>query len=106
MQSTRDFHFNVYNIFSSLVFARAVSPISKHKTFHDILPSLFKTVDFSYDQLLDAVELIGSEEVHYSYKSCIEEYEYSYTDDSGKTIKKEVKEKRVITFNPKLQKIN
>lgn len=61
MQSTRDFHFNVYNIFSSLVFARAVSPLSKHKTFHDILPSLFKPVDFSYDQLLDAVEFIGSE---------------------------------------------
>ena len=46
----------------------------------------------------------NSGEVHYSYKSCIEEYEYSYTDDSGKTIKKKVKEKRVITFNPKLQK--
>lgn len=45
-----------------------------------------------------------SGEIHYSYKSCIEEYEYSYTDDSGKTIKKKVKEKRVITFNPKLQK--
>ena len=47
-----------------------------------------------------------SGEIHYSYKSCIEEYEYSYTDDSGKTIKKKVKEKRVITFNPKLQKSN
>lgn len=259
MQSTRDFHFNAYDIFSSLVFARAVSPLSKHKTFHDILPSLFKPVDFSYDQLLDAVEFIGSEyekfveiftvatrenfgietkhtyfdctnfyfeidkenrfqrkgpskegrhdpivglgllldsnmipigmkmypgnesekpvlrktiqdlkkqnniggrtiqiadkglncarnileaidhcdgyifsksvkqlsetertwvllendytpvydgsgEIHYSYKSCVEEFEYSYTDDSGKKVKRKVKEKRVVTFNPKLQK--
>ena len=61
MQSTRDFHFNVYNIFSSLVFARAVSPLSKHKTFHDILPSLFKPVDFSYDQVVYAVVLFGSD---------------------------------------------
>ena len=40
MQSTRSFHFNVFDIFSSLVFARAVAPLSKHKTFHDILPRL------------------------------------------------------------------
>lgn len=61
MQSPRHFHFNVFDIFSSLVFARAVAPLSKYKTFHDILPSLFKPVNFSYDQLLDAVEFVGSE---------------------------------------------
>src|SRR5699024_11939199 len=38
------------------------------------------------------------------YKSCVEEFEYSYTDDSGKKVKRKVKEKRVVTFNPKLQK--
>jgi hypothetical protein len=61
MQSHRHFHFNVFDIFSSLVFARAVAPLSKYKTFHDVLPSIFKEVDFSYDQLLDAVEFIGGE---------------------------------------------
>lgn len=259
MQSTRRFHFRTYDIFSSLVYARAVAPLSKHRTFHDILPSLFKSVDFSYDQLLDAIEFLGSEyekfveiftvatkenfgiytehtffdctnfyfeidkenefqrkgpskegrhdpivglgllldsdmipigmkmypgnesekpvlrntiqdlkrqnniqgrtiqiadkglncarniieatdhcdgyifsksvkqlpeterawvildegytavysnsgEIQYSFKSCIEEYEYSYVDDTGKAVKKKVKEKRVVTFNPKLQK--
>lgn len=259
MQSARRFHFHVYDIFASLVYARAVAPLSKHRTFHDILPSLFKPVDFSYDQLLDAVEFIGSEyekfveiftvatrenfgidtwhtffdctnfyfeidkendfqrkgpskesrhdpivglgllldsnmipigmkmypgnesekpilrktiqdlkrqnnisgrtiqiadkglncarniieatdncdgyifsksvkqlpeaertwvfleegytsvynesgEIQYRFKSCIEEFEYIYKDDTGKTIKKKVKEKRVVTFNPKLRK--
>lgn len=47
--------------FSSLVFARAVAPCSKYKTFHDVLPSLFKEMNYSYDQLLDAVEFVGSE---------------------------------------------
>lgn len=61
MQSTRDFRFKVFDIFSSLVFARAVAPASKYKTFHDVLPSLFKEMNFSYDQLLEAVEFIGSE---------------------------------------------
>lgn len=61
MQSTTNFHFNIFDVFSFLVFARAVAPLSKHKTFHDVLPSLLKTVDFSYDQLLEAVEFIGNE---------------------------------------------
>lgn len=61
MQSTRRFHFSVFDVFSSLVFARAVAPLSKYRTFHDILPSIFKNIDFSYDQLLDAVEFLGSE---------------------------------------------
>ena len=61
MQSTRRFHFNVFDVFSSLVFARAVFPASKYRTFHDILPSLLKSSPFSYDQLLAALEFMGSE---------------------------------------------
>lgn len=61
MQSTRSFQFNIYDVFTSLVFARAVFPASKHRTFHDVLPSLFKDISFSYDQMLDGIEFIGSE---------------------------------------------
>lgn len=61
MQSQRHFQFRLFDVFSSLVFSRAVFPASKHRTFHDVLPSLFKKVDFSYDQLLSAVEFLGSE---------------------------------------------
>ena len=78
MQSNRNFHFNVFDIFSSLVFARAVAPLSKYKTFHDILPSLFKTIDFSYDQLLDAVEFLGSE-----YQKFIEIFTVATQDNFG-----------------------
>ena len=61
MQSTRDFQFDVYDIVSSLVFARAVAPLSKSRTFAEILPSLYKKPSCSYDQILSAVEFIGSE---------------------------------------------
>ena len=61
MQANRNFKFSVYNIFSSLVFARAVFHCSKNKTYHDVLPCLFKDMNYSYDQLLSAVEFIGSE---------------------------------------------
>lgn len=78
MQSTRNFHFNVFDIFSSLVFARAVAPFSKYKTFHDILPSLFKKMDYSYDQLLDAVEFVGSE-----YEKFVEIFTVATRDNYG-----------------------
>lgn len=61
MQSSRSFQFSIYDVFTSLVFARAVFPASKHRTFHDVLPSLFKDISFSYDQMLDGIEFIGSE---------------------------------------------
>lgn len=60
-QSTRNFKFSVFDVFSALVFARAVEPVSKHKTFYDILPMLGKKYNFSYDQLLEGIEFIGSE---------------------------------------------
>lgn len=78
MQSTRDFHFNVFDIFSSLVFARAVSPLSKYKTFHDILPSIMKPINYSYDQLLDAVEFVGSE-----YEKFVEIFTVATQDNYG-----------------------
>lgn len=83
MQSTRDFHFNVFNIFSSLVYARAVAPLSKYKTFHDVLPSLLNQVDFSYDQLLDAVDFVGSE-----YEKFVEIFTVAAKDNYGLDTKK------------------
>lgn len=83
MQSTRNFRFNVFNIFSSLVYARAVAPLSKHKTFHDVLPSLLNQVDFSYDQLLDAVEFIGSE-----YEKFVEIFTVATKENYGIDTKK------------------
>lgn len=83
MQSTRDFHFNVFNIFSSLVYARAVAPLSKYKTFHDVLPSLLNQVDFSYDQLLDAVEFVGSE-----YEKFVEIFTVATKENYGIDTKK------------------
>src|SRR5699024_10631390 len=32
---TTDFQFDLYELLSSLIFARAVNPCSKHKTFHE-----------------------------------------------------------------------
>ena len=61
IQKGRVFRFSLYDVFTSLVYARAVAPSSKHKTFHDVLPSLYKETQCSYDQILECTEFLGSE---------------------------------------------
>ena len=59
LSSSRKFEFDVYDVFSALVYARVVAPLSKHQTFHDILPKLYVQKNFSYDQLLEGLEFMG-----------------------------------------------
>jgi len=57
---TNDFKYNLYELLSSLVYARAVNPCSKYRTFHEVLPELYESVSYSYDQLLDGLSFIGN----------------------------------------------
>lgn len=56
---THDFQFDLYELLSSLIFARAVNPCSKHRTFHEVLPNLYDKVHYSYDQLMDGLAFLG-----------------------------------------------
>lgn len=58
---TNDFGFDLYELLSSLIYARAVNPCSKYRTFHEVLPNLFENVSYSYDQLLDGLSFIGND---------------------------------------------
>ena len=55
------FEYDLYELLSSLVFARLVNPCSKHKTFHEVLPQLNQSIHFSYDQLLDGLDFLGND---------------------------------------------
>lgn len=57
---TNDFQYDLYELLSSLVYARSVNPCSKSRTFHEVLPRLYQPCNYSYDQLLDGVSFIGS----------------------------------------------
>lgn len=57
---TTDFDFDLYEILSSLVYARCVNPCSKLRTFHDVLPCLDEGCHFSYDQLLRGLDFYGN----------------------------------------------
>ena len=56
---THDFQFDLYELLSSLIFARAVNPCSKYRTFHEVLPNLYDKVHYSYDQLMDGLSFLG-----------------------------------------------
>lgn len=61
MQTAADFRFNVFDMVSTLVYARVVHPCSKSKTYDEVIPKLFETHSFSLDQLYSGLEYIGSE---------------------------------------------
>lgn len=71
MQTATDFRFNVFDMMSSLIYARTVHPCSKSRTYEDVFPKLFESRGFSLDQLYSGLEYIGSE-----YEKIIEIYNH------------------------------
>jgi transposase len=57
---SNDFKYDLYELLSSLVYARSVNPCSKNRTFHEVLPNLHNPFTYSYDQLLDGLSFLGS----------------------------------------------
>lgn len=72
MQRAYGLRYNAYDLLASLVYARLSEPCSKSKTFHDVLPQLFETVDVSLDQLYASLDFFGAE-----YEKIIEAYNHA-----------------------------
>ena len=71
MQTATDYHFNVFDMMSALVYSRVVHPCSKAKTYDEVLPKLFESTDFSLDQIYTGLEYLGME-----YEKVIEIYNH------------------------------
>lgn len=56
---TNDFTYDLFDLLSSLIYARSVCPCSKFKTFYEVLPNLYHPYDYSYDQLLSGLAFLG-----------------------------------------------
>ena len=57
---TNLFDYDLYELLSSLIFARSVNPCSKSRTFHEVIPNLYGSYSYSYDQLLDGLHFLGN----------------------------------------------
>lgn len=81
---TNEFKYDLYELLSSLTYARSVHPCSKNKTFHEVLPNLYHPYNYSYDQLLDGLCFLGS-----NYEKFVElftaQVEDVYGVDTSKT---------------------
>lgn len=78
MQSATSFQFKVFEMISALVYARAVYPCSKSKTYDEVLPKLLENYTFSESQLYEGLEYIG-----YEYEKIIEIYNHQITEMYG-----------------------
>ncbi len=75
---TSNFKFNLYDMISALAFARVIAPGSKRATYLDVLPSFFSEYSFSYDQILEGCEFVGSQ-----YEKIIELMTYAIQKEYG-----------------------
>ncbi len=64
---THDFQYDLFDVLSLLIYSRCIDPQSKRKTMNDVIPQLFEKCNFSYDQMLDALEFLGDD-----YKKIVE----------------------------------
>ena len=61
LNNSNSFTFDLYELLSTLIFARLVNPCSKRKAFHEVLPKLHQSIHYSYDQLLSGLGYIGND---------------------------------------------
>ena len=61
LQLHSGFRFSLYEMTSSLVYARACAPCSKSKTFHEVLPQLMEETGFTRDQMYEGLAFLGEE---------------------------------------------
>ena len=54
-------HYNFSDMLRALVYSQILMPGSKLKAFEKVIPNIFGMQSFSYDQILDAVNFIGSD---------------------------------------------
>lgn len=78
MQSVTNYRFNVFEMLSTLVYARMVMPCSKSKTFEEVIPRLCENASFSLDQLYSGLAYMGRE-----YEKIIEIYNHQIAEKFG-----------------------
>lgn len=61
MASNRKTSFKISDFIRSMVYAQVLNPGSKLSAFENVIPNIYGARTFSYDQILDEIEYIGSD---------------------------------------------
>lgn len=54
------FKFDLFTVFSALIYSRVLKPCSKYRTYTEVIPHLLGEFNFSYDQLMDGLSFFGN----------------------------------------------
>lgn len=65
MTSQKKFQFKVSDFVRTMIYAQIANPGSKLSAVENVIPNLYGCTQFSYDQVLDAIEYIGSDYAKY-----------------------------------------
>ena len=57
----KKFKFKMSDFVRTMVYAQIVNPGSKLKAFENVIPNIYGVAQYSYDQILDAIEFIGED---------------------------------------------
>ena len=79
---------------NSYIFSKSVKQLSEKEKVWVLLNNDYKDVKDEYGNTV------------YRYKSCIEDFDYSYKDDDGKIVKKTIREKESVPTIQNLQEKN
>jgi len=82
------------NDFDGYIYSQSVKELPQAEKTWVLLNNDYKVV---YDKL-------DKKKIAFRYKSCIDEFEYSYFDDNGKKKKFKTQQLRIVTYNPELAK--
>lgn len=77
--SEKQFDFKMSNFLRVLIYAQIANPGSKLKAFENVIPSLYGVDRFSYDQILDGIEYIGTD-----YQKYIELFNVKINEQFGR----------------------
>ncbi len=59
--STNKCQFDFMKFFKSMIYSQVCNPGSKLKSFEKVIPSLFDSINISYNQILDGVNFLGQD---------------------------------------------
>ena len=71
MTLRKQFKFKISDFIRSMIYSQIINPGSKLKAFEKVMPNIYDIQLFSYDQILDGIEYIGSD-----YQKYIELFNY------------------------------
>lgn len=65
--SNKKFQFDLPDFIRTITYAQIINPGSKFKVFEKVIPSIYGTTEYSYDQILETIDFLGQD-----YESFIE----------------------------------